>query len=123
MADEVLFRVASTITGQRRGRRGAPLDVDYLLRETPWMERSGRWARAADGAWTLDRAAERDDLAEWDREFGGMATLGSKRVRLLVPAAEKERPSSSVWPLNWIWRWGRWPPGCRSSSPRRVSPP
>jgi hypothetical protein len=92
MADEVLFRVASTITGQRRGRRGAPLDVDYLLRETPWMERSGRWARAADGAWTLDRAAERDDLAEWDREFGGMATLGAKQVRLLVPAAEKERP-------------------------------
>ena len=92
MADEVLFRVASTITGQRRGRRGAPLDVDYLLRETPWMERSGRWARAADGAWTLDRAAERDDLAEWDRAFGGMAALGSKQVRLLVPAAEKERP-------------------------------
>ncbi len=92
MADEVLFRVASAITGQRRGRRGAPLDVDYLLRETPWMERSGRWARAADGAWTLDRAAERDDLAEWDRAFGGMATLGSKQVRLLVPAAEKERP-------------------------------
>jgi hypothetical protein len=92
MADEVLFRVASTITGQRRGRRGAPLKVDYLLRETPWMERSGRWARAADGAWTLDRAAERDDLAEWDRAFGGMATLGSKHVRLLVSAAEKERP-------------------------------
>jgi hypothetical protein len=92
MADEVLFRVASTITGQRRGRRGAPLDVDYLLRETPWMERSGRWARAADGGWTLDRAAERDDLAEWDRAFGGMATLAAKHVRLLVPAAEKERP-------------------------------
>jgi hypothetical protein len=92
MADEVLFRVASAITGQRRGRRGAPLDVDYLLRETPWMERSGRWARAADGGWTLDRAVERDDLAEWDRAFGGMAALAAKHVRLLVPAAEKERP-------------------------------
>ncbi|HTG35449.1 MAG TPA: hypothetical protein VLB76_21210 [Thermoanaerobaculia bacterium] len=92
MADEVLFRVASAITGQRRGRRGAPLEVDYLLRETPWMERSGHWARAADGGWTLDRAGERDDLAEWDRAFGGMATLGAEQVRLLVPAAEKERP-------------------------------
>jgi hypothetical protein len=96
LADEVLFRVASSMTdenrGQRRGRRGAPLDVDYLLRETPSMERSGRWVRAAAGGWTVDRAAERDDLAEWDRAFAGMAEIRGERVVLRVPAAEKSRP-------------------------------
>jgi hypothetical protein len=92
LADEVLFRVAASMTGLRRGRRGAPLDVDYLLRETPWMERSGRWARAVDGGWTLDRAAERDDLAEWDRELQGMAEIRGERVLLRVPLAEKSRP-------------------------------
>jgi len=92
LADEVLFRVAAAMTGQRRGRRGAPLDVDYLLRETPWMERSGKWARAAAGGWTVDRAAERDDLAEWDRAFQGMAEIRGERVVLRVPPAEKGRP-------------------------------
>src|SRR3954469_21621666 len=92
LADEVLFRVAASMTGVRRGRRGAALDVDYLLRETPWMERSGKWARAADGGWTVDRAAERDDLAEWDRQLQGMAEIRGERVVLRVPPAEKSRP-------------------------------
>ena len=95
LADEVLFRVAAAMTGLRRGRRGAPLDVDYLLRETSWMQRSGKWARAADGGWTLDRAAERDDLAEWDRELQGMAEIRGERVVLCVPPAEKGRPELS----------------------------
>jgi hypothetical protein len=94
LADEVLFRVAASMTGLRRGRRGAPLDVDYLLRETPWMERSGKWARA-EGGWTLDRAAERDDLAEWDRTLQGMAEIRGARVVLRVPPAEKDRPELS----------------------------
>ena len=86
-----------------------------------WSGAAG-WARAADGAWTLDRAAEQDDLADWDRAFGGMATLVAKHVRLLVPTAEKERPELLRLAASSIWRWARWPPGCRSSSPRRVSP-
>jgi hypothetical protein len=92
LADEVLFRAAASMTGLRRGRRGAPLDVDYLLRETPWMERSGKWAHAAEGGWTLDRAAERDDLAEWDRDLKGMTEIQGDRVVLRVPPAGKGRP-------------------------------
>ncbi|HET9209118.1 MAG TPA: hypothetical protein VFR03_01905 [Thermoanaerobaculia bacterium] len=95
LADEVLFRVAAAMTGVRRGRRGAPLDVDYLLRETPWMERSGKWARATDGGWTLDRAAERDDLAAWDRQLKGMTEIRGERVVLRVAPAEKSRPELS----------------------------
>jgi glycosyl hydrolase family 113 len=95
LADEVLFRVAASMTGQRRGRRGAPLDVDYLLRETPWMERSGKWARAAEGGWTVDRVAERDDLAEWNRAYQGMAEIRGERVVLRVPPAEKGRSELS----------------------------
>src|SRR5829696_3062263 len=64
LADDVLFRLAASLSGDQRGRRRAPLDLDYLLRETSWMERSGRWARTADGGWTLDRATERDDFAD-----------------------------------------------------------
>lgn len=92
LADDVLFRVASGLTGMGRGRRRAPLDVDYLLRETPWMERSGRWAKAADGGWTIDPAAERNDLAEWDRWFAGLVPLRGDRVTLLVPPGERNRP-------------------------------
>ncbi len=95
LADEVLFRVVGSMTGLRRGRRGAPLDVDYLLRETPWMERSGKWARAAEGGWTVDRAAERDGLAEWERAFKGMAEIRGERVVLRVFPAEKGRPELS----------------------------
>ncbi|HEV2855797.1 MAG TPA: hypothetical protein VHC97_23620 [Thermoanaerobaculia bacterium] len=95
LADDVLFRVASGLTGERRGRRRTPLDVDYLLRETPWMERSGRWAQTADGAWTIDSATERNDLAEWDRWFTGLAPIRGDRgdrVVLLVPSTERNRP-------------------------------
>jgi hypothetical protein len=92
LADEVLFRVAASLTGARRGRRGAAPDVDYLLRETPWMERSGKWAQGTDGGWTLDRATGRDDLAEWDRAFAGMAEIRTERVVLRVSPAGKGRP-------------------------------
>jgi hypothetical protein len=96
LADDVLFRLASSMTdpqgNNRRGRRRAPLEVDYLLRETQWMERSGRWARAAEGGWTLDRATERDDFADWDRRFAEMAPIRGERVVLLVPPGERSRP-------------------------------
>ena len=92
LADEVLFRVASSLTGERRHRRRAPLEVDYLLRETPWMERSGQWARTADGGYAIDPAAERDDLAEWDRSFTALAPIRRGQVTLLVAASERDRP-------------------------------
>ncbi|HEX9944841.1 MAG TPA: hypothetical protein VGG03_22760 [Thermoanaerobaculia bacterium] len=91
LADEVLFRLASSLTGVRRGRRSAPLEVDYLLRETPWMERTGRW-RKADGGWAIDPAAERDDLAEWERSFAGMAEIRGERVVLRVPPDQRSQP-------------------------------
>lgn len=92
LADDILFRVASGLTGERRGRRRTPLDVDYLLRETPWMERSGRWVQGSAGAWTIDPATERNDLAEWDRWFAGLAPIRGDRVVLLVASAERNRP-------------------------------
>src|SRR5215203_3957317 len=92
LADDVLFRLAASLTGQGRGRRRAPLEVDYLLRETSWMERSGRWARASDNGWTLDRTAERDDFADWDRQFAGLTPIRGERVTLLVPPGERSRP-------------------------------
>ncbi|HSG38949.1 MAG TPA: hypothetical protein VLE27_04860, partial [Thermoanaerobaculia bacterium] len=93
LASEVLFRLASTLTGQRRGRRGAPLDFDYLLRETPSMARSGRWIRrSAAGGWTVDPSSERDDFAEWDRTFGALVPIQGERVSLLVPVSGRGRP-------------------------------
>jgi len=94
LADNVLFRLSASLSGQGRGRRRAPLEVDYLLRETPWMQRSGRWARAADGGWTLDRATERDDFADWDRRFAEMAPIRGERVVLLVPPASSASSSN-----------------------------
>jgi hypothetical protein len=92
LADEVLFRLAASLTGLGRGRRRAPVEVDYLLRETPWMERSGRWVKTAAGGWAIDPKAERDDLAEWERAFAGTAEIRSERVVLRVAAGDKGRP-------------------------------
>jgi hypothetical protein len=92
LADEILFRLAASLTGERRGRRWGPLEVDYLLRQTPWMERSGRWKQAAEGGWTIDPSTEKNDLAEWERWFSGLAPIRGERVVLLVPSREKSRP-------------------------------
>lgn len=92
LADEILFRLASTLTGERRGRRWGPLEIDYLLRQTPWMERSGRWKQWAEGRWTIDPATEKNDFAEWERWFSGLAPIRGGRVVLLVPPGEKSRP-------------------------------
>ncbi|HEV2845022.1 MAG TPA: hypothetical protein VG477_09270, partial [Thermoanaerobaculia bacterium] len=92
LASDVLFRLASTLTGQRQGRRGVPLDFDYVLQETPWMLRSGRWARNAEGGWAVDPASERDDFAEWERYFTALVPIPGQRVSLLVPPADRNRP-------------------------------
>jgi hypothetical protein len=92
LADEVLFRLAFSLAPDgRRGRRRGPLDADYLVRETPYMQREGKWLKAA-GGWTIDRAADRDELADWSRTFAALSPLRGERVTLLVPQAERERP-------------------------------
>ena len=92
LADEVLFRLGAALTGQGRGRRSQPLEVDYLLRETPWLERSGRWVKGEDGAFAVDRAKERDDFAEREQALATLAEIRGERVVLRVPAGEKQRP-------------------------------
>ena len=92
LADEVLFRLAASLTGVGRGRRRMPLDVDYLLRESPWMERSGRWLRSPDGGWGIDPGRERNDLAAWEREFAGLAEIRGERVVLRMAPDAKGRP-------------------------------
>ncbi len=92
LADGILFRLAASLTGERRGRRWGPLEMDYLLQQTPWMERSGRWKPAGEGAWTVDRDSERDDLGEWDRSFAGLEPIRGERVTLLVSPGSQGRP-------------------------------
>jgi hypothetical protein len=94
LADEVLFRLAAALSpeGGGRGRRRRPLDADYLVRETPYMGREGKWARSADGAWTVDRNADRDDLADWDRTFAALVPIRGERVTLLVAPGDRQRP-------------------------------
>ncbi len=88
LLDEILFRLAG------RGRRGAAPPVDYLVRETPWLARSGRWlaTAGASGRWEIDRAADHDELAARDREVAGLVRLPGKRMTLLAPKALAGRP-------------------------------
>jgi hypothetical protein len=92
LGSEVLFRVAARLVGFEGGRRSAPLEVDYLLRETQYLERSGRWAKGEDGSWGIDRATERDDFAARERAFASLARIPGERVVLLVPPGERDRP-------------------------------
>ncbi len=92
LASDILFRLAFTLTGEGRGRRSRPFDFDYVLQESPWMMRSGYWVRNADGGWTVDPSAERDDFAEWDRAFAAMVPIPGERVSLLVSPGDRQRP-------------------------------
>jgi hypothetical protein len=89
---DVLLPTAASLVGYEGGRRTAPLEMDYLLRETPYLERSGRWAKREDGGWAIDRAAERDDFAAREKAFAALARIPGQRVVLLVPPGEKDRP-------------------------------
>ena len=79
LADEVLVRLA--------GRRGGPPDFDYLVREAPYLGRSGSFRRAGD-AWVLDPARERDLLAERDRAVASLERTEAGAVTLLAPRGE-----------------------------------
>jgi len=89
--------------------------ADYVVRETPWLQRIGRWrpdtGNAGDGedggAWSVDPAAERNDLAERDRWFRSLRPIDAGTVRLLVdgpataedgePTANGAPPESPAW--------------------------
>jgi hypothetical protein len=86
LVDELLFRVVG------RGRRGAGPPPDYLVRESRYLERSGRWSIGSDGTVTVDAATARDDLAARDHAFAALVRLGGRRVTLLVPADATGRP-------------------------------
>ncbi len=49
----------------------------------------------AGGGYAIDPAAERDDLAEWDRQLAALAPIRSGRVTLLVPPDDRDRPELS----------------------------
>jgi hypothetical protein len=95
LASEILFRLAATgHEGDRgaSGRWGGPLTADYLLRATPYLERSGRWVKVADGHWAVDRATERNDLADRDRAFAQARVLRGERVDLRLAPGVAETP-------------------------------
>ncbi len=64
--------------------RGAPEDkFDYLLRENPWVLRSGLWRVAEDGKVVPEDT--RDDFAVRDETYAAMRTLCRGSVLLKVP--------------------------------------
>jgi hypothetical protein len=69
--------------------RGAP-DFDYLLRESRYLERRGRWRtvrhRNPQPAWEIDPASERDDIAARDRFYAELVRLPGGHAELRVPA-------------------------------------
>jgi hypothetical protein len=98
LADRLLFELADKAGafgdagGDRadrdRGARPDPwtLGCDFMVRETPRLERRGRWRQAA-GAVVVDPASERDDLLEWQRAAAALRELPGERVTLLASPA------------------------------------
>ncbi len=102
LADRLLFELAEKAGGfgnagggaggdRAAGDRSAPPDswalgFDFLVRETPRLERHGQWRQAA-GAVAVDPASERDDLREWQRAAAALRELPGKRVTLLASPA------------------------------------
>jgi hypothetical protein len=119
LADRLLFELAAAMGGfagtgrtdDTAAASGPDLGFDYLVREAPRLERSGRWrqlgpgtpapdvasapaahaasAQAPEGAGQLapDLAGERDDLRDWQRANAELRELPGGRVTLLVPPA------------------------------------
>ena len=80
---------------------GVPPLRDYLVRETPYLERSGSWLAQGGGRWGIDPAAEHDDLAARDREVERLVRVpgaehpGGSWVTLLVRPEDRGRPELS----------------------------
>jgi hypothetical protein len=98
LADRLLFELADKAGGfgnagggRAAGDGGAPPDswalgFDFLVRETPRLERRGRWRQAA-GAVVVDPASEHDDLGEWQRAAAALREMPGERVTLLASPA------------------------------------
>jgi len=82
-------RVMIRAVGGRFWHGDAARDADYVVQETPWLLRIGRWKQAGT-RWTVDPSAEQDDLADRDRWFAGLRPLDAGRVRLLVEPGSAE---------------------------------
>ncbi len=91
LVDDLIFRVLG------RRRRGATPAPDYLIRETRYLERSGRWLMAG-GTIGIDPAAERDDLAARDREVEQLVRVAAEKrpggewVTLVARPEDRGRP-------------------------------
>jgi hypothetical protein len=85
LADQVLW----SHTGGRF-RRGRP-DGDYLVRESYYSERSGRWRKTADG-WTVD-PEERDDMTARAATYAALVALERPRLVLRVPPERADDPA------------------------------
>lgn len=93
---EVADRILMSTTGVR-WRGGSERKVDYLLRENPWLERSGRWARLASapgsGEPTLGLdPEERNDFAERTATWAALRPIERGAIRLLVPPERADDP-------------------------------
>ena len=98
LADRLLLELADKAGGfgyaggDRAARdRSAPPDTwalgcDFMVRETPRLERRGQWRQAA-GAVAVDPASEHDDLREWQRAAAALRELSGERVTLLASPA------------------------------------
>ena len=85
LADRLLFELAGRAGGF--GNAG----FDFLVRESPHLERRGQWRLAA-GVLAVDPASERDDLREWQRAAAALRELPGKRVTLLASPARLAGP-------------------------------
>src|SRR6185295_8289906 len=72
----------------------APLG-DYLVRETPWLSRSGRFvpAEAPGKGYRIDPAGERDTIAARDAEIARAEPIRVGSIVLLVPPAGHSGPA------------------------------
>lgn len=77
LAEQVLWSASG------RSRRDRFADLDYLVWETWWSSRSGRWRATADG-WTVD-PDEHDDIASRAATYAALAAVERPHVVLRVP--------------------------------------
>lgn len=82
------FAVQTALGAAGLGRRwgGSARAFDYLIRESPYIERSGRWLRSGE-QWAVDPATDHDEIGERTAWFARLVPVAGSgtAVRLLVP--------------------------------------
>jgi len=91
---QTLDGLLPALSGIARRRAAAPLG-DYLVRETPWLSRSGRFvpAEAPGKGYRIDPAGERDTIAARDAEIARAEPIRVGSIVLLVPPAGHSGPA------------------------------